>query len=35
MNVYEQLAKAGAKVIYFCAYCGHAAGSWRTSASPW
>jgi len=23
MNVYEQLAKAGAKVTYFCAYCGH------------
>ncbi len=23
MNVYEQLAKAGAKVTYFCAYCYH------------
>ncbi len=23
MNVYEQLAKAGAKVTYFCAHCGH------------
>ncbi|MFZ8811451.1 MAG: hypothetical protein ACO2PN_25525 [Pyrobaculum sp.] len=23
MNVYEQLAKAGAKVTYFCAYCGY------------
>jgi DNA-directed RNA polymerase subunit RPC12/RpoP len=23
MNIYEQLAKAGAKVTYFCAYCGY------------
>jgi len=23
MNVYEQLVKTGAKVTYFCAYCGH------------
>jgi DNA-directed RNA polymerase subunit RPC12/RpoP len=23
MNIYEQLAKAGARVTYFCAYCGH------------
>jgi len=23
MNVYEQLARAGARVIYFCAYCGY------------
>jgi rubrerythrin len=22
-DVYEQLAKAGARVTYFCAYCGH------------
>ncbi len=23
VNVYEQLAKVGARVTYFCAYCGH------------
>jgi rubrerythrin len=23
MNFYEQLARSGAKVTYFCAYCGH------------
>ncbi len=23
MNVFDQLAKAGARVTYFCAYCGY------------
>jgi len=27
MDVYEQLAKAGAKVTYFCAYCNYVFGN--------